>query len=283
MTTTRQSNLVLPPISTLLPPQYFNSQAIHSYMLPSTTYPNASVPYSKFNQLSSPEHYSSSSQRYTTTGLSIESNVDSSSTSSSSSSSVVYSLSSSPSLDGLSFGSQSKPRRGSNVVSGMGLEMNGISAGHVHSQGTSSTHAAPQIYHQPTGTSSMLSQSGITIATNNNMIRPAVGSTNSYYHPPLHHHNTCDNRSRPHSHKNGKQHISYAQRHHNSPTTVVKGKASGKADICAQCGKQFTRPSALRTHMLVHSGDKPFECTWEGCNKKFNVKSNLIRHLKLHK
>lgn len=62
----------------------------------------------------------------------------------------------------------------------------------------------------------------------------------------------------------------------------VRNKPLAKFHVCKQCGKQFTRPSALATHSLVHSGDKPFACPWGGCSKKFNVKSNLMRHLKLH-
>lgn len=51
---------------------------------------------------------------------------------------------------------------------------------------------------------------------------------------------------------------------------------------CPVCGKICSRPSTLKTHYLIHSGDTPFKCTWEGCNKAFNVKSNMIRHFKAH-
>ncbi|QLG71310.1 hypothetical protein HG535_0B03490 [Zygotorulaspora mrakii] len=51
---------------------------------------------------------------------------------------------------------------------------------------------------------------------------------------------------------------------------------------CPVCGKICSRPSTLKTHLLIHTGDTPFKCTWEGCNKSFNVKSNMLRHLKSH-
>lgn len=51
---------------------------------------------------------------------------------------------------------------------------------------------------------------------------------------------------------------------------------------CPVCGKICSRPSTLKTHYLIHSGDTPFKCTWEGCTKAFNVKSNMMRHLKSH-
>ncbi|KAI8327227.1 hypothetical protein EDC96DRAFT_532371 [Choanephora cucurbitarum] len=51
---------------------------------------------------------------------------------------------------------------------------------------------------------------------------------------------------------------------------------------CSVCHKRFTRPSSLTTHMYSHTGEKPFECTVEGCGRKFSVVSNLRRHAKIH-
>ncbi|CDO96377.1 unnamed protein product [Kluyveromyces dobzhanskii CBS 2104] len=52
---------------------------------------------------------------------------------------------------------------------------------------------------------------------------------------------------------------------------------------CHICGKEFSRPSTLKTHVVVHSQAKPFGCGYPGCNKSYNVKSNLRRHEKKHK
>lgn len=52
---------------------------------------------------------------------------------------------------------------------------------------------------------------------------------------------------------------------------------------CHICGKEFSRPSTLKTHIVVHSQAKPFKCTYLDCNKSYNVKSNLRRHEKKHK
>lgn len=51
---------------------------------------------------------------------------------------------------------------------------------------------------------------------------------------------------------------------------------------CPVCGKVCSRPSTLKTHYLIHTGDTPFKCTWHNCDKSFNVKSNMLRHLKSH-
>ncbi|KAI7850070.1 hypothetical protein BDC45DRAFT_560507 [Circinella umbellata] len=51
---------------------------------------------------------------------------------------------------------------------------------------------------------------------------------------------------------------------------------------CTYCRKIFTRPSSLRTHVYSHTGQKPFACTFRGCDKRFSVLSNMRRHMRRH-
>ncbi|XP_066106032.1 transcription factor YY2 [Saccopteryx bilineata] len=55
-----------------------------------------------------------------------------------------------------------------------------------------------------------------------------------------------------------------------------------KSHVCAECGKGFVESSKLKRHHLVHSGEKPFQCTFEGCGKCFSLDFNLRTHVRIH-
>lgn len=56
------------------------------------------------------------------------------------------------------------------------------------------------------------------------------------------------------------------------------GSADKKKHPCWMCHKRFDRPSTLRKHLLVHTGEKAFAC--DTCGRRFSVQSNLNRHAK---
>jgi hypothetical protein len=57
---------------------------------------------------------------------------------------------------------------------------------------------------------------------------------------------------------------------------------SRKRWICPICFKRFIRPSSLQQHIRAHTGEKPFQCTYANCGRRFSILSNLRRHQRLH-
>ncbi|XP_062039468.1 transcription factor YY2 isoform X2 [Lepus europaeus] len=55
-----------------------------------------------------------------------------------------------------------------------------------------------------------------------------------------------------------------------------------RVHVCTECGKAFIENSKLKRHQLVHTGEKPFQCTFEGCGKRFSLDFNLRTHVRIH-
>lgn len=74
--------------------------------------------------------------------------------------------------------------------------------------------------------------------------------------------------------------------------TVVVGKtnlsrtgSNGTSSIqqtnqCSVCGRNYARPSTLKTHLRTHTNERPFKCNI--CFKTFSQAANLTAHLRVH-
>ena len=55
---------------------------------------------------------------------------------------------------------------------------------------------------------------------------------------------------------------------------------SCKKHICSHCGLSLNGKVELQSHLFLHTGEKPYECTM--CNKTFTRQKSLAKHLRKH-
>ncbi|KAF8069999.1 hypothetical protein FPV67DRAFT_995840 [Lyophyllum atratum] len=67
-----------------------------------------------------------------------------------------------------------------------------------------------------------------------------------------------------------------------SPPPVMNSPHQKSSDghACGYCGKAFGRPSALKIHLAIHTGERAFVCPEAGCHRSFSVRSNMSRHIR---
>ena len=53
-----------------------------------------------------------------------------------------------------------------------------------------------------------------------------------------------------------------------------------KTNFCSICGRNYARPSTLKTHLRTHTNERPYKC--KICGKTFSQAANLTAHRRVH-
>lgn len=68
----------------------------------------------------------------------------------------------------------------------------------------------------------------------------------------------------------------------NNETKQKQDSHSKKLSCPYGCNKYFSERSNLIIHIRIHTGEKPYKCTFKGCDKSFITSGNLKSHTNLH-
>lgn len=66
----------------------------------------------------------------------------------------------------------------------------------------------------------------------------------------------------------------------NSNKVTSNGTSLQRTNQCSVCGRNYARPSTLKTHLRTHTNERPFKCNV--CFKTFSQAANLTAHQRVH-